>query len=203
MYCPERVIEIPWALGKVGELPTTAHILEVGDVLGSTIARLGYFVDTIDLASPRPVTVPKWTYLQRDAREFESDETYDAVFSISTIEHVGIGHYDDPVDQTGDSTTLNRMARATRPGGRLYLTVPFGPVAKLTWQRIYDAQSIGRLLKDSWTIDQLEVFVFDRWRWRPAMSLRALENTTTRLGSLDTPGVTPGVALVSASKRDD
>ncbi len=197
MYCPERVIEIPWGLRKVRELPTSAHILEVGDVLGSTFARLGYVVDTIDLAPPRPIAVRGWTYLQTDAREFEADKLYDAAFSISTIEHIGMGRYGDPVDRDGDRTTLIRMARALRPRGHLYLTVPFGPVAEIAWQRTYDTRSMGSLL-ENWSINQMQVYVFDRWRWRLASGSEPEDSETCGIEGMHVPAV----ALVSATKID-
>ena len=57
-------------------------------------------------------------YLERqDARELTyPDELFDAVYSVSVVEHI-------PDD--GDSAALREIGRVLRPGGRACLTVPF------------------------------------------------------------------------------
>lgn len=195
-YCHERIVEIPWALKRVRELPPQAHILEIGDVLGPTFAKLGYNVATVDLAVPRVRRIPGWTYIRMDAREFRVDSFYDAAFSISTVEHIGIGHYGDPVDSAGDWKTIDAVRRALRPEGRLFLTVPYGPLAKRTWLRTYDAESLRDLLRD-WSVNDMQILVFDRWHWRSAASSGDLERAAARLANIHAPAV----VLLSATKK--
>lgn len=55
-------------------------------------------------------------------------ESFDAIVSISTIEHIGLGHYDDdPLDPEGDINALARAWTWLKPGGVLYFDVPFQP----------------------------------------------------------------------------
>jgi SAM-dependent methyltransferase len=50
--------------------------------------------------------------------------TFDAVVSISSFEHDGLGRYGDPLDPFGDLHVMARLARALRPGGVAYVAVP-------------------------------------------------------------------------------
>lgn len=77
------------------------------------------------------VTVIQGDVLKRD---FDA-ESFDSVVSISTIEHIGLGHYRDkpkkgpadPVDADGDIKTLQRAWTWLKPGGLLYFDVPWNP----------------------------------------------------------------------------
>lgn len=52
--------------------------------------------------------------------------SFDAVVSISTLEHIGLGHYDrDPAADDGDIVALQRIWSWLKPGGVLYFDVPF------------------------------------------------------------------------------
>lgn len=54
------------------------------------------------------------------------DASFDVVVGISSIEHVGLGHYDnDPLDAQGDQHCMERVVRWLKPGGWVYLDVPF------------------------------------------------------------------------------
>lgn len=51
-----------------------------------------------------------------------------AFIGISSIEHVGLGHYDDdPKDEDGDRKTVQRLRDHLIPGGFIYLDVPYAP----------------------------------------------------------------------------
>lgn len=51
-----------------------------------------------------------------------------AFIGISSIEHVGLGHYDgDPVDADGDIKAVQKLRDHLIPGGFLYLDVPYAP----------------------------------------------------------------------------
>lgn len=57
-----------------------------------------------------------------DARSLSFEAaSFDAVYSISVLEHIPDG---------GDSEAVAELARVLRPGGRLFLTVPFAPAAR-------------------------------------------------------------------------
>ena len=52
----------------------------------------------------------------------------DAVVSLSTIEHLGLGHYaHDPIHPEGDIKAIDRVRHWLRPGGWCYFDVPYTP----------------------------------------------------------------------------
>ena len=51
---------------------------------------------------------------------------YDASFSISSLEHDGLGRYGDPLNPTADLEAMAKLKTMVKPGGLLYLGVPVG-----------------------------------------------------------------------------
>ena len=108
--------------------PTGAHVLEVGcaeaDWMTPMLAqRPDLQITGIDW---RPCTRPG-TVIQGDVlmQDFPP-ATFDAMVGISSIEHVGLGYYDDdPLDVDGDRHCMERVVRWLKPGGGVYLDVPF------------------------------------------------------------------------------
>jgi SAM-dependent methyltransferase len=72
-----------------------------------------------------------------------SDESADVVTLISTLEHIGLGRWGDPLDVNGDIKTMREAWRILKLGGHVVLTIPYGyPTVVYNLHRIYDA---GRL----------------------------------------------------------
>lgn len=96
---------------------------------------------------------------------------YDAIISISSFEHDGLGRYGDPIDVNGDLRAMDKCRRFLRPGGDLFLSVPVG-----SDQIVFNAHRIyGRvrlpLLLSGWEIKK--VFgggLITRWMSRRANS---------------------------------
>ena len=68
-----------------------------------------------------------------------------AIVSISAIEHIGLGYYDnDPIHEDGDIITLTNAARWLRPGAWIYFDVPYHPQGFMAWKsgRGYDDAAI-------------------------------------------------------------
>ena len=94
----------------------------------------------------RPGTVIRGDVLTYDFPE----ASFDAVVGVSSIEHIGLGHYDnDPLDPDGDRHCMERVVRWLKPGGWVYADVPYGPAYSVegTSHRVYDdAAVMSRLL---------------------------------------------------------
>lgn len=59
---------------------------------------------------------------------------------ISTLEHVGLGRWGDPLDIDGDIKAMREAWRTLRPGGHVVLTVPYGyPAVVFNLHRVYDS----------------------------------------------------------------
>lgn len=118
-------------------------VLDVGSpkLLGLYLAyhhRLDVWMTDLDEANVRPYALV-WKAVARGAKgtaRFKSldarrlalpDGRFDAVFALSVLEHVeGPGQ---------DGRAAGEMVRVLRPGGRLLLSVPFGPRAEEQWAR--------------------------------------------------------------------
>jgi len=73
-------------------------------------------------------------------------ESADVVSIISTLEHVGLGRWGDPLDVQGDLRAMREAWRILRPGGHVVLTIPYGyPTVVYNLHRIYDQGRFQRL----------------------------------------------------------
>jgi SAM-dependent methyltransferase len=86
----------------------------------------------------RTVTVEEF---MRHPRQF------DAVFSISSFEHDGLGRYGDPLNPSGDLEAMEKMKSILKPNGLLFLSVPIG-ADTLVWNahRVYGPLRLPLLL---------------------------------------------------------
>jgi hypothetical protein len=99
----ERCIEIPIALDFLGRRPAGA-ILEIGNVLNHYTPFQHAVVDKYELGAG--VT-------NADVCDFESVHDYDAIVSISTIEHVGWD--EEPFDSRKAIRAIERCVRCSCP----------------------------------------------------------------------------------------
>lgn len=132
--------------------PEGAHVLEIGcaeaDWMTPMLAqRPDLHLTGIDWRGcERPGTVIRGDVLTYDF----PPASFDAVVGISSIEHIGLGHYDkDPVDVDGDTHCLERVVTWLKPGGWVYCDVPFradGYQVVGDSHRIYDVATFPRLM---------------------------------------------------------
>lgn len=117
----ERSVEVPIAARYVYSArlsDANASILEVGNVLGHYL------------------TGPRWAVL--DAREkgkhiinadimtWQTEERYDLITSVSTLEHVGFGKYASYAETVTPGQIVERLIDLLVDGGSLLATVPIG-----------------------------------------------------------------------------
>lgn len=110
----ERVVEVPIAQRAVADA-VGRKILEVGNVL----AHYG---------EVRHVVVDKYErapgVINADAIDHRTDDRYDLIVSVSTIEHVGFD--EEPRDATKTLRVVEHLRTLLAPGGRMLVTVPLG-----------------------------------------------------------------------------
>ena len=150
VFINERIVELPFVLQGLAALKRGARVLDVGcseSILPLQLAGLGYMVTGLDFRQ-YPFHFPGLDVCQSDATNmpFESG-TFDAVTCVSMLEHVGLGHYHDPLhDDSGDSKVMSEILRVLKKDGLLLLTVPFGVPTEGSLQRTYDTVRLGRML---------------------------------------------------------
>ena len=86
--------------------------------------------------------------LQGNVLEAKFDEgRFHAVFGLSSIEHIGLGRYqNDPINSAGDWLTIAKVRDWLAPGGWCYFDVPYTPEGSGVFSgnkcRCYDDQTL-------------------------------------------------------------
>jgi len=81
------------------------------------------------------------------------DQIANLVICISTLEHLGLGRYGDPLDVNGDINAMKEAHRILKLGGHLVLTIPYGyPTVVFNLNRIYDSGRVQILSEDFETV---------------------------------------------------
>ena len=81
-----------------------------------------------------------------------------AVFSISSFEHDGLGRYGDPLNPNGDIESMSRMKTLLDKDGLMYLAVPLG-IDTVVWNahRFYGRVRLPMLLEGWEVVDTFGV----------------------------------------------
>ncbi len=133
-------------------------------IKGKNVAVLGsmdpWYESVLLAYGATPTTVDRKNISCTDARvkvmslsEFEKNpKTFDAVLSISRIEHEGLGRYGDPLDPNADLVAMDIAKKMLKEEGLLFLSVPVGK-DYLIWNfhRVYGKLRLKALLK-GWRI---------------------------------------------------
>ena len=104
---------------------------------------------SVDVVNHRSVSQYGVKYIYGDSMNTNlPSESADFVSIISTLEHVGLGRWGDPLDIDGDLKTMDEIRRILRPGGYVVLTIPYGyPTVVFNLNRIYDAGRLSTVTK--------------------------------------------------------
>jgi hypothetical protein len=76
-------------------------------------------------------------------------EKYDIIVSFSSVEHIGLGRYGDPIDEDGDIKFMAESVTILKDAGIFLLGVPVAEEYKVdgNWHRIYDNIRLNLLLE--------------------------------------------------------
>jgi len=115
------------------DLPADAHVLEIGcdefdwlEVASRVWPEMSFMgIDTrLESTGRRGTNVErrKWDAMQTG---LFAPQSFDLIVGVSSIEHIGLGHYGDPVDGEGDTKALANAFRWLKVGGWLLFDVPY------------------------------------------------------------------------------
>ena len=144
----EQVIENAFVLRELDS--SVRKVLDFGafeSTLPLALAALGLEVVVVDQRR-YPFVSERLQVVQHDILQPLSGlpDDFDVAYSISTVEHVGLGHYGDPAKPDADRIALAHLWQKVRPGGKLIVTVPAGRPSVQRGYRVYDEPSLRRIL---------------------------------------------------------
>lgn len=157
----ERLVEMPFAMRALGRVPIGSRILDFGSSespIALELASMGYEVTALDVRR-YPFEHPNLVSVATRLEDWEAVEpqSFDAILSVSTVEHVGLGWYGEARGvPDADRRAIERLGELLVPGGLLVLTAPYGTASVDAMQRRYDRAGIDALL-DGFEIMEREV----------------------------------------------
>jgi SAM-dependent methyltransferase len=143
-----------WHLAR--ERPAT--LLDIGSYRGFVIGlSAAYAVTSLDVRE-RTASLGTERVVTGDARQLPlEDASFDAVVSLSSVEHFGLGRYGDALDPDADAVAVREMKRVVRPGGVLILTTTATggqPTLAFNAHRIYAPWMVREWLADFEPVDE-------------------------------------------------
>lgn len=177
----ERIVEYPWLFsrlpGEPGKLLDAGSALNFDYVLAQpSIQTKQIFVSTLAPEKKRQLARPNISYVYEDLRgTCFKDNYFDWVVSLSTLEHIGL---DNTRFYTRDSSkrenrpdtylrVVEELRRVLKPGGVLYLSVPFGRYRNHGWLQVFDAAMVDALREVFTPAAYVEShFRYEREGWR-------------------------------------
>ena len=133
---PSRYLELPAARREL-DASAGERVLDLASpkLLAVALAREGVEVTSVDLLASEiedwrrlAGSEPHLRFEVADGRALPyGDRSFDHAYSISVLEHI-------PDD--GDVVALRELARVVRPGGRVFLTLPYARSYREEWRRV-------------------------------------------------------------------
>jgi SAM-dependent methyltransferase len=185
LHLDERVIEYPWLFSRLPE--NDGRLLDAGSALnfGYLLSHERLACKQIFISTLSPEVYSYWrrgiSYVFEDLRQTCYCENYfDWVACISTIEHIGLDNYmlytkdQSKLENRKDDylRVISEMRRVLKPGGKLFLTFPFGKYRNHGWFQIFDADMV-EMVRETFAPTHAEesFFKYDTVGWRKAKSL--------------------------------
>ena len=149
----ERIFEKTFVLQSLARLyeSSSIKVLDVGaaeSLLSYELASFNYSVTAIDI---RPIALfhPNLKFVKTDiCNPVLPPASFDCVIALSTLEHIGLGWYGDKTGENYDVKAAQQISLLLKPEGSFILTVPYGKKALTPVHRIYNQESLQKLIQD-------------------------------------------------------
>lgn len=179
----------------IHEAKPQRHV-DVGSRLDGFIGSLSVFrdVDVIDIR-PQMANLTNIRFHQLDImRELPPHwlACTDSLSCLHTIEHFGLGRYDDEIDAHGHLKGLAHLKQMVKTGGILYLSTPIGPQRVVfNAHRVTSISTMLGWFSDGWSIQKFAV-IDDKNTLH--------ENVDPQQAILENFGCHLGVGIIAATK---
>ena len=118
-----------WAAKHIFESKPSVHS-DIGSRIDGFIAHLLSFGQKVQLFDIRPLDADIYgmEFVQCDATNLSSvpDDSLESLSALCSIEHFGLGRYNDPIDPEACFKCFDAIQSKMRKGGMVYLSVPIG-----------------------------------------------------------------------------
>lgn len=181
-HIDERAVEYPWLFAQLPKSP--GMVLDAGSALNHRflVERAPLKDAQLTIMTLAPEKRCFWdrsiSYMFGDLRKTHfSDEVFDVVASISTIEHIGL---DNTMLYTGDASkketdalgfmpAVTEFRRILKPGGLCLITIPFGRRGVHGWYQVFDLDLVMKVVEAFQpTSHTIEFFGYGLDGWRRA-----------------------------------
>jgi SAM-dependent methyltransferase len=167
----ERCVEYPWLLSRLSG--GTGPLLDAGSTLnhGQILAAPAFRDRPLHILTLAPEKSAYWwrgiSYLYADLRDIPMrNALYDEIACISTLEHVGIESSDQHGARPRERPdydflrALDELWRVLKPGGNLFITVPFGIYRDHVTFQQFDQALLNRVIDRLGLYTDTRVFVY-------------------------------------------
>ncbi len=177
----ERCVEYPWVYAQLP--PKPGRVLDAGSALNFDflLDRAPIRDAALTIMTLAPEKRCFWqrsiSYVFGDLRDTGfADDSFDAVVSVSTIEHIGL---DNTLLYTGDASknesdnmgfvpAVAEFRRILREGGLCLITVPFGRPGVHGWYQVFDRNLVARVVEAfKPSTHHVDYFGYGDDGWRP------------------------------------
>ncbi|MEG5195428.1 hypothetical protein [Microcoleus sp. A6-C5] len=150
----ERAVEVPIGFEFLAVLPKSARVLEVGNVLYYYENSLSHHLGVISRKIVDKFEIELGVD-NEDLMLLSSEEKYDGIVCISTVEHIGqgvkpLGTYGEVAEERDLEAPLKAIAKIydlLAVGGTALITVPFGTLTDGEWYIQFSGQYLSLLRK--------------------------------------------------------
>lgn len=155
----ERIVEYPWLFSRLNNL--NGKLLDAGSVLNFhyLLSRPELSAKDIFISTLAPEKHAYWhrgiSYVYEDMRDIcYKDNYFDCIACLSVLEHVGMDntmlYTSDPLKKEKTPTSflsvVSELHRVLKPGGVLFISVPFGEQRNYGWLQIFNGGMIDSIV---------------------------------------------------------
>lgn len=132
--------------------------IDIGSRVDGFVAHVAAYrkIEVFDIR-PMAGKVKNIEFVQADLMQFDPSlaECTDSLSCLHTIEHFGLGRYNDPIDVDGHLKGLDTMYKLLKPGGRFYFSTQIGPLRiDFNSHRIFSIQYLLDYFGDKYDIER-------------------------------------------------